>query len=231
MSTSLKERLKRCGRYHAGSPASVTKATQALSPSHLTKSCSPPRPHSARRISCNSLSSLESLHKKNPTKRKVDLCSGIESSESDASFNKLSKNDSSLFGKRKAIQSSAEFSQNEIEILTSKHSLITREKNSLRTSHQQNNCDLLQNSDSISKTNCSVVNSANLPKNSGGLCDSGKEIPTTSSAENKQSLKSTCDFENTDSLRSQLQVLDFELKENLELLRKLKMVKMYREKV
>ncbi|RUS90031.1 hypothetical protein EGW08_002218 [Elysia chlorotica] len=217
MSTSLKERLKRCGRYHAGSPSSVPKATQAQTPPHLVRSCSPPL--SNTNISSDSSSSSESSHQKNSAKRKVHLCTGSECSEDGTVCNKQLNPGSSLPGKRRTMEASSE-------------SVIdTTYKGSLRTSIEQNSRDCLHNSDDISiKTNECAVNCDKLSKNSVGVCDSREEISTTSNREEKPALKPKCHSENSESLISQLHASDAELKEKLELLRKLKMVKMYREK-
>ncbi|GFS16022.1 SWI5-dependent recombination repair 1 [Elysia marginata] len=226
MSTSLKERLKRCGRYHSSSPATIPQQKHNLS-SPLSR--------------YDSSSSANLLPRRNPTKRKVDLCTDKDSSESEFLVtdihNTLCSEKSLLPGKRKAAKGISELDYSvKMKTSSSGCNLELRDLNDSFTTcsqSQQSTCDSVYN-DTVSNANSCIAN-CGKPLKHDSVYDRLEELPTIdntsfNAAKEDVSGSTESDSVDMDCLISQQQQLDSDLKEKQELLRKLKMVKMYREK-
>lgn len=275
MSASLKERLKRCGRYHVNSPVSVShqKKEVEVSP-YPAKSFSPSSPEIKR---CSySLDASREMNIKVPTKRKIYLCAdnlGCESSET-VNLIPLKKN---------VVDDQSDLCCSNVRNTCAPvKDILVLQKLEKNSSSQHNNSDITSNNivstgsscnssctiyskestfgakDNVSKETNSFNSENSLPKaTSCGLkdivakatrCESddgalSKHIPnkicksqevsssfvTHPNKEDKTECNN-CDPEHLDTLSGKLHTMEAELKEKQELLRKLKMVKMYREK-
>ena len=211
----MKERLKRCGRYHASSPTATLQERSYAAPPQSSPSSSPPSLETKPLSLCqNSSSSSSSFHKLNPVKRKVDLLMDKNCSDNDVSCTP----ENTLPGKRKIAKNS---SGENTDFHAGENVLIKRKNGSFKDCSQQEIPQDMLNGSVPETATCSGESEKSSDSLEKSSCINSKG----------HAFKSGSDSGNKESLNSQLQYSDSVLKAKLELLRKLKMVKMYREKV
>ncbi|GFN90698.1 swi5-dependent recombination DNA repair protein 1 homolog [Plakobranchus ocellatus] len=222
MSSSLRERLKRCGRYHPCSPNSIPQASQNPSLADHDESGSPTR--EVNKVS----SSFSHGARSNLAKGKVNLLMEKSVCES-VEINAVSS-DEQLSSQKREIVKICKENQHKITVSPAVHgSLVNNVANSYISPPipEQKSCDCLDRDNVSHQRNSPSVNYEKQLKNDSVSSKSSLEH---SDHWTKPPHGPSNNFTSRNSLSLQLQDMDSALEEKLELLRKLKMVKMYREK-